>query len=73
MDKRLRLKNDFEFYSRNCLKIRTKGEGLQPFMLNDAQQYVHKRIEDQIAETGKCRAIILKGRQQGISTYAEGR
>lgn len=73
MDKRLRLKNDFEFYARNCLKIRTKTEGLKPFVLNDAQLYIHGRIQKQLAETGKVRAILLKGRQQGASTYVEGR
>jgi hypothetical protein len=72
-DKRQLLKDDFEFYARNCLKIRTKGAGLQPFMLNDAQKYIHDRLEAQIASTGKARAILLKGRQQGASTYVEGR
>tara|TARA_Y100001973_G_C5202120_1_gene338675 strand:+ start:1624 stop:3165 length:1542 start_codon:yes stop_codon:yes gene_type:complete len=72
-DKRQMLKDDFEFYARNCLFIRTKDAGLQPFVLNDAQKYIHSRIEKQIKETGKCRAIILKGRQQGASTYVEGR
>lgn len=70
---RLRLKNDFEFYARNCLSIRTKDSGLKLFELNDAQKYIHKRLEGQIKETGKARAIILKGRQQGASTYVEGR
>jgi hypothetical protein len=73
IDKRQRLKDDFEFYARNCLHIRTKHEGLRPFVLNDAQLYIHKRIEEQIAKTGKARAILLKGRQQGASTYVEGR
>ncbi len=72
-DKRLQLKDDFTFYARNCLKIRTKNEGLKPLVLNDAQQYIHKRVEQQIKDTGKVRAIILKGRQQGASTYVEGR
>ena len=72
-DKRLRLKNDFEYYARNCLQIRTKDSGLQPFHLNEAQQYIHKRLEAQKEETGKVRAIVLKGRQQGASTYVEGR
>jgi len=72
-DKRLRLKDDFEFYARNCLKIRTKHEGLQSFVLNDAQQYIHMRLEKQIEETGKVRAIVLKGRQQGVSTQVGGR
>lgn len=72
-NQRQRLKDDFEFYSRNCLNIRTKHKGLQPFVLNDAQKYIHKRLEDQIIDTGKVRAIILKGRQQGASTYVGGR
>tara|TARA_R110002096_G_scaffold426129_2_gene635465 strand:+ start:354 stop:1880 length:1527 start_codon:yes stop_codon:yes gene_type:complete len=72
-DKRLKLKNDFPFYSRNCLRIRTKDKGLQPLVLNGAQEYIHSRLEKQIEETGKVRAIILKGRQQGASTYVGGR
>lgn len=71
--KRKRLKDDFEFYGRNCLKIRTKEGGIYPFELNDAQKYIHERIEDQRAKTGKVRAIVLKGRQQGCSTYVGGR
>lgn len=72
-DKRIRLKDDFSFYARNCLKIRTKDQGLQPFVLNSAQEYIHEQLQKQIKETGKVRAIILKGRQQGASTYVEGR
>lgn len=70
---RQRLKDDFPYYARNCLKIRTKTEGKLPFSLNTAQKYVHKCIEEQKAKTGKIRALVLKGRQQGISTYVEGR
>lgn len=72
-DKRLQLKDDFAFYARNCLSIRTKGEGLQPLILNSAQEYIHEKLQKQLKETGKVRAIILKGRQQGASTYVEGR
>lgn len=42
-------------------------------MLNEAQQYLHARLEDQRTATGKVRALVLKGRQQGISTYVGGR
>ena len=73
INKRQRLKDDFEYYARHCLQIRTKHEGLQPLVLNDAQLYIHKRLEDQLKETGKVRAILLKGRQQGASTYVGGR
>lgn len=71
--KRQRLKDDFEFYSRNCLHIRTKDAGIVPFRLNEAQLYIHNRLEQQIKDTGKARAIILKGRQQGASTLIQGR
>ncbi|PHQ82905.1 MAG: hypothetical protein COB69_00205 [Phycisphaera sp.] len=70
---RQRLKDDFVFFARNCLKIKTKTQGNQPFILNRAQLYVHERIEKQKRETGKVRVVVLKGRQQGVSTYAEGR
>ena len=73
IDKRQRLKDDFAFYARNCLRIRTKDKGLQSFILNDAQTHIHSQLEKQLKETGKVRAILLKGRQQGASTYVGGR
>lgn len=68
-----RLKDDFEFYAPRCLKILTKEGKVEPFELNQAQRYVHARLEKQLREKGKIRALILKGRQQGISTYVQGR
>nr|QRW43317.1 MAG: terminase large subunit [Caudoviricetes sp.] len=68
-----RLKDDFEFFARNCLFIRTKTGEVKPFILNRAQQYLHAKLEKQRKETGKVRAIILKGRQLGASTYIQGR
>lgn len=73
LNKRQRLKDDFPFYARNCLFIRTKDSGVVNFKINEAQQFIHGKLEAQKAETGKVRAIILKGRQQGASTYVEGR
>ena len=70
---RLRLRDDFPFYARNCLRVRSKSGETQAFELNKAQQFIHACIERQKTETGKVRAIVLKGRQQGVSTYAEGR
>ena len=70
---RQRLKDDFEHYAPRCLKIRTKAGKIEPFQLNEAQRYIHSRVEEQRKRTGKVRAIILKGRQQGCSTYVEGR
>lgn len=73
LQKRKQLKDDFPFYAKNCLLIRTKEGNVDPLVLNDAQIYIHKRLEEQRKKTGKVRAIILKGRQQGCSTYVEGR
>lgn len=70
---RQRLKDDFPHYAERCLKIRTKSGAVVPLKLNEAQQYIHRRVEEQRARTGKVRAVILKGRQQGCSTYIEGR
>ena len=75
---RSRLKMDFEYYAARCLKVLAKPDangkrGIIPFKLNPAQKYIHKRIEEQKAKLGYVRAMILKGRQQGASTYTEGR
>lgn len=70
---RQRLKDDFPFYSRNCLVIRSKAAETVNLILNKAQLHIHNAIEEQRQRTGKVRAIILKGRQQGASTYIQGR
>lgn len=75
---RLKLREDFEFYAPRCLKIVTKKDemgrsDIRPFEFNAAQRIIHRKIEEMKAETGYVRVIILKGRQQGCSTYAEGR
>lgn len=71
--KRARLRGDLEYYAANCLSIRTKSGAVEPFAFNKAQRYIHERLEAQRAETGKVRALILKGRQQGCSTYVGAR
>jgi hypothetical protein len=70
---RHRFKTDFEFYSALCLKIRPKAGALVPFTMNKAQQYLHLVAQKQELEKGRVRILVLKGRQQGISTYIEGR
>lgn len=73
-----RLRSDFEYYAPRCLKILTKPDDkgntkLVPFNLNPAQRIIHQKVEEQRARLGYVRALILKGRQQGASTYVEGR
>jgi len=72
---RRRLRDDFPHYAEKCLRIRTKDPkaGVVPFVLNEPQAFVHERLEEQKRLTGKVRALILKGRQEGISTYVGGR
>lgn len=68
-----RLLTEFDYYAPRCLTILTKEGRLAPFQLNDAQLYAHRALEQQLAATGRVRALLLKGRQQGISTYVQGR
>ena len=72
-DIRQRLKTDFRHYAEKCLKIRTKPGAIMALALNTAQLYIHDRLEEQRKITGKVRALIVKGRQQGCSTYVEAR
>ena len=68
-----RLQHDFMFYAPRVLKIATKAGDILPFKPNRAQQYIHHRLSEQINQIGMVRATILKGRQQGCSTYTAGR
>ena len=67
------LSTEFTYYAPRCLRIKTKSGQIVPFVLNRAQLYLHRKIEHQRATTGKVRVLVVKGRQQGISTYLEGR
>jgi len=68
-----KLKANLPFYAENCLSIKTKSGEIIPFVFNRAQLYIHKRLEEQKRLTGKVRALVVKGRQQGASTYISGR
>ena len=72
LDARKRLRNDFRLYSRNALKIRTKEGEIRPLQLNHAQEILQKAIDDEMATKGFARIIILKARQQGLSTHVGG-
>lgn len=69
-----RLNDDLIYFSEKApLMIKDKQGRYIPFILNKAQRYVHKRLENQLKKKGKVRALILKGRQQGCSTYIAAR
>ena len=71
-DVRKRLLDDFGFYSKSALKIRTKDGDIKPLNLNPAQQTLQAAVDAQMASEGKVRIIILKARQQGLSTHVGG-
>jgi len=64
---------NFAAYAAKCLMIRTKSGAIRPLVLNRAQRHIDGELERQRRATGKVRALILKGRQQGCSTYVAGR
>lgn len=68
-----KLKADYELYAANVLRIKDKKGVISKFALNEAQKYLNSCAEKQLAETGMVRIVVLKGRQQGISTYTQGR
>jgi hypothetical protein len=77
-EKRIKLEEyskDFSKFAKEQIRIVTKdaSRGFVPFTLNQAQQHITEQVEKQLEETGRVRAIILKARQQGISTYCSGR
>ena len=68
-----RLDEDFSYFAKHALMIKSKAGIIEPFVFNTAQEYLHKELENQLADIGKIRALLVKGRQQGCSTYVEGR
>lgn len=68
-------KNNFELFCKEQVKILPKdsSKGFIAFEFNDAQKIVAQKLEQQLKETGRVRAIILKGRQMGLSTFTTAR
>lgn len=65
---------DFHYYREKFLKVRPRVGGERvPFVLNNAQTVLHRRIEAELAEFGMVRALIPKARRMGVSTYIGGR
>lgn len=73
IDNLQKLKEDFVLRCETLYKIRPKKGGMVPFRLNFAQTYLHNRLEEIKRTTGKIRVVILKARQQGVSTYVAAR
>lgn len=68
-----RLQIELPYFSMHALKIRTKPGDIIPFIFNKAQTYLHFNLEEQLKTLGRVRMYVLKGRQQGCSTYVAAR
>lgn len=61
-------------YAEKVLKISPKeGMKIEPLRFNKAQLYIDAKLNEQMEEKKRIRALILKGRQQGVSTYVASR
>ncbi len=58
-------------YIEHALYIKTKDQQIKPLWMNDAQQIIYGKIQT-LGKDGKpIRIIILKARQEGVSTLCE--
>jgi hypothetical protein len=67
------LLGDRRLYFEKILKLKDDQAHIVPFVLNREQIFVDKLLDKQREQTGRVRALILKGRKQGVSTYVGGR
>jgi hypothetical protein len=68
------MRRDLQLYCANLIKIGTKQAGeLVPFVWNPAQLELHRRLERQRDSRGLVRALVLKARRLGVSTYVGAR
>ncbi len=72
-EKLIKVLQSLPLFAKNFLIIHDKAGVERKFEFNRAQTHIHDRLQAQLEATGKVRALILKGRQQGCSTYVQGR
>ena len=64
-----RMRAHLRHYCAKLVQIQDKSGRLMPFRWRQAQVELHTRLEEQLDGRGLVRAIILKARRLGISTY----
>ncbi len=68
------MRDDLRHYCRKLVRIGTKRPGeIVPFIWNRAQEQLHAKLERQRDARGLVRALVLKARRMGISTYVGAR
>ncbi len=68
-----RFREDFDFYAPHVLRILPMDREWMPLRFNPAQLLLHRALERQRVQGLPMRAIVLKSRQTGISTYVQAR
>lgn len=68
---RRRLQTDFPYFCKRFIKIQTKRDGVQPFVLRPYQIRLWKLIKSQQEAGLPVRILILKSRQLGFSTMMQ--
>lgn len=67
-------RSDLEHYCAKLVKIKDYSTGrLVPFLWNEEQRIVNRMLDEQRERTGMVRALIVKPRKVGISTYMGAR
>jgi hypothetical protein len=69
----VRLRGDMRLYAETCLTILDKDSNFHLLKFNTAQGIVQEKLKHQLRTTGRIRAVILKARQEGVSTYTAAR
>ena len=62
---RRKLYDEFDFYSKSALKIRTKDGDIRNLNLKPAQLLLQDAVDKQMAAEGKVRVIILESTAAG--------
>jgi hypothetical protein len=65
--------NSLPIFAEKFLRVRAKSGLVKPFRFWRGQNFLHERLENQLKITGKVRAVLVKGRQGGYSTYTQAR
>ena len=68
------LRDNLPEYCKRYIRIRPKkGGAVVPLLFNEAQSRLHWFIEDMKEAKQLIRVCVVKGRQQGVSTYTAAR
>ena len=62
-----------KFFCRYCIKIVDKNAEMVPLRLNCIQEAIEDEITRQEAMGKPVRIVVLKARQEGVSTYVQGK